>query len=84
MAKKKQSRKHVMKLEEGSKEITCKVPGFEAKIIKITRLLETNEGRDALDTHCGDNAAKLRDLCAKLGVETAIAFAVEFIMKELK
>lgn len=83
MAKKKQSRKHVMKLEEGSKEITCKVPGFEAKIKKITRLLETNEGREALDKYDRDTTDKLRDLCAKLGAETAVAFVVE-LMKGLK
>ena len=56
-----------VRLEETSKEISCKVLGLEYSFKKVTEIIETAEGREAIDKHCGPIVAKFKELCARIG-----------------
>ena len=89
MAKKTRTR---VKVEESSKEITCKALGLEYRsrtnIVRIIEILGTPEGQAELDLHCGSTATKFKDLLAGIGTHIPaagiVAVALEFLKGGLK
>jgi hypothetical protein len=86
MAGKKQSRKHVLKWEEKSKEICCKELGLEyrSKIQRILEISGTPEGQAELETHCEPRATKFRNLFAGIGTHIPAAGIVAVVLDFLK
>ena len=79
-----------VKVEESSKEITCKALGLEyrSKVKRIIKVLGTPEGQAELDLHCGSTATKFKDLLAGIGTHIPaagiVAVALEFLKGGLR
>lgn len=63
MAKKTKSE---VRLEETSEEISCNVVGLEYRCKKLIEILETTEGQEAIDQHCGPTATKFKELFGRI------------------
>ena len=75
-----------VKVEETSKEITCKALGFEyrSKMKRIIEILGTPERQAELDLHCGSTATKFKDLLAGIGTDIPAAGIVAIVWEFLK
>ena len=79
-----------VKVEETSKEITCKALGLEyrSKMKRIIEILETPGSQAELDLHCGSTATKFKDLLAGIGTHIPaagiVAVALEFLKGGLR
>jgi len=82
--------RNAVKIEEESKEITCKALGLEyrSKMKRIIEILETPGSHAELDLHCGSTATKFKDLLAGIGTHIPaagiVAVAMEFVKGGLK
>lgn len=81
-----------VKVEENSREITCKALGLKYRsrtnIVRIIEILGTPEGQAELERHCGSTATKFRNRLAEIGAHIPaagiVAVAMEFVKGGLK
>lgn len=87
MAKKKQSRKHVLK-EEKRKEIRCESLGFshisESKKEWIIEIVKNPECQAELEEHCKSTATKFREQLAGIGTHITAAGIAAVVVEILK